>query len=179
MLVCILNIRGRGGEITRERANQYTIYSLQLRSNFRHVCDPTSCNRCEQDSRVGKYTLLGIYKESILKACQTLLVVILSAVSFVPLLVLPSKPPCPPTTTLIDPDSRTNRPSFFNGLRALSKNLNFWLLFLVHGLNVGNSIALGTIFTQIISPFGYTDAQAGQLNAVSFFAGTLGCCKKR
>jgi hypothetical protein len=117
-----------------------------------------------------------IFTWSILNTFQTLMVVILSAVSFVPLLVLPSKPPSPPSTILIDPHSKTDSPSFFEGLRTLGKNPNFCLLFLVHGLNVGNSIALGTIFTQIISPFGYTDAQAGQLNAVSFFAGTLGCC---
>ncbi|ORX61325.1 hypothetical protein DM01DRAFT_1395062 [Hesseltinella vesiculosa] len=45
-------------------------------------------------------------------------------------------------------------------------------------LNVGMSIAFGTIFTQIIGPYGYTDIQAGQLNAIAFFAGTIGCLRE-
>lgn len=59
----------------------------------------------------------------------------------------------------------------------LSKNGHYWILFTIHGINVGLSMALATIFNQVITPYGYTNAQSGQLTAVSFFAGTLGCCK--
>lgn len=93
--------------------------------------------------------------------------------AFIPLLVMPSKPPTPPSRAV----SEGSTPSFSVGIRMLAKNYNFWILFLVHGINVGLSIAFGAIFTQVISPYGYTDAQAGQMNAVAFFAGTLGCCK--
>ncbi|KAI8881599.1 MFS general substrate transporter [Backusella circina FSU 941] len=96
----------------------------------------------------------------------------IAGVAFIPLIFMPSKPPTPPS--LVQANSE-NTPSFFMGIRMLTKNYNFWILFLVHGFNVGLSIAFGSIFTQVISPYGYTDAQAGQMNAVAFFAGTLGC----
>ncbi|KAG1084731.1 hypothetical protein G6F42_021666 [Rhizopus arrhizus] len=83
---------------------------------------------------------------------------------------MPNQPPTPPTRV-----QETDRPSFFDGLRILSKNLNFWILFLIHSLNVGLSIAFCTLFAQILAPHGYTNTQAGQLNALAFFAGTLGC----
>lgn len=97
----------------------------------------------------------------------------ISVACFLPLLIMPTKPPTPPSRAMTEGST----PSFFAGIRMLAKNYNFWVLFLVHGLNVGLSIAFGSIFTQVISPYGYTDAQAGQMNAVAFFAGTLGCCK--
>ncbi|CAO0800032.1 unnamed protein product [Mucor circinelloides] len=95
----------------------------------------------------------------------------IAVAALIPILVMPSKPPTPPSRAT----SEGSTPSFFTGIRMLSKNYNFWILFLVHGFNVGLSIAFGSIFTQVISPYGYTDAQAGQMNAVAFFAGTLGC----
>lgn len=97
----------------------------------------------------------------------------ISAAAAIPILLMPSKPPTPPSRAI----TSDKTPSFFTGIRMLAKNYNFWILFLVHGFNVGLSIAFGSIFTQVISPYGYTDAQAGQMNAVAFFAGTLGCCK--
>ncbi|KAI8994539.1 major facilitator superfamily domain-containing protein [Pilobolus umbonatus] len=95
----------------------------------------------------------------------------ISAFSLIPLLMMPAKPPTPPSRI----QSEANAPSFFVGVRMLFKNFSFWTCFLIHGLNVGLSIAFGSIFTQVISPYGYTDAQAGQMNAVAFFSGTLGC----
>lgn len=91
---------------------------------------------------------------------------------FVPLLFIPSKPPTPPTRI-----KETDRPSFFDGLRILTTNFNFWILFLIHGFNVGLSIAFCALFPQILSPHGYTNLEAGQLNALGFFASTLGCCR--
>ncbi|CEP19581.1 hypothetical protein [Parasitella parasitica] len=95
----------------------------------------------------------------------------IAVAALIPIFIMPSKPPTPPSRAT----SEGSTPSFFAGIRMLSRNYNFWILFLVHGFNVGLSIAFGSIFTQVISPYGYTDAQAGQMNAVAFFAGTLGC----
>ncbi|KAG2192180.1 hypothetical protein INT47_001591 [Mucor saturninus] len=89
---------------------------------------------------------------------------------FLPLLFMPEKPPSPPMRI-----QEMDRPSFFDGLRLLFKNLNFWILFLIQGFNVGLSIAFCTLFAQIVGPHGYSNAEAGQLNAIAFFAGTLGC----
>ncbi|KAI8086734.1 uncharacterized protein BX664DRAFT_235567, partial [Halteromyces radiatus] len=93
-----------------------------------------------------------------------------AACALLALLFMPVKPPHPPSHV-----SRQPRPSFYQGLKLLSKNYPFWIIFLIQGINVGISIAFGTIFTQIISPYGYTDTQAGQINAIAFFTGTIGC----
>ncbi|KAG2173309.1 hypothetical protein INT43_004683 [Umbelopsis isabellina] len=94
----------------------------------------------------------------------------IATAGFVPLIFMPAKPKTPPTYA-----QATDRPPFFEGLKMLSKNGHYWILFLIHGINVGLSMALATIFNQVITPYGYTNAQSGQLSAVSFFAGTLGC----
>ncbi|KAG1055557.1 hypothetical protein G6F43_002497 [Rhizopus delemar] len=67
---------------------------------------------------------------------------------FIPLLFMPNRPPTPPSIIV-----ESERPPFFVGLKMLFKNLHFWIL----------------------APHGYSDKDAGTLNAFAFFAGTLGC----
>lgn len=95
-----------------------------------------------------------------------------AACVFLPLLFMPEKPPTPPMRV-----QEHDRPPFFDGLKMLFKNLNFWILFLIQSFNVGLSIAFCALFAQIVGPHGYSNFEAGQLNAMAFFAGTLGCCK--
>lgn len=85
---------------------------------------------------------------------------------------MPDKPPTPPSRV-----QEVDRPPYLDGLKLLSKNKNFWILFFIQSFNVGLSIAFCTLFAQIVEPHGYSNADAGQLNALAFFAGTLGCCK--
>lgn len=92
---------------------------------------------------------------------------------FVPLLFMPERPPTPPSNI-----SQSDRPPFIEGIKILCKNVNFWILFFIHSFNVGLSIAFCTLCTQILTPHGYTTKEAGALNALAFFAGTIGCCKK-
>lgn len=94
-----------------------------------------------------------------------------AALVFLPLMFMPEKPRTPPMRV-----QESDRPSFFDGLVILSKNLNFWILFVVHSFNVGLSISFCALFAQIVEPHGYSNSDAGQLNALAFFAGTLGCC---
>ncbi|KAI8373232.1 major facilitator superfamily domain-containing protein [Radiomyces spectabilis] len=119
---------------------------------------------------LGMFLIPNIATEAKDVSFTTMIVALMCAATFVPLLFMPAKPPTPPSVASTQP-----KPAFFAGLKLLAKNYNFWILFLVHGFNVGLSVAFGTIFTQIIAPYGYTDAEAGQMNAVAFFAGTLGC----
>lgn len=86
---------------------------------------------------------------------------------------MPNRPPTPPSIIV-----ESERPPFFVGLKMLFKNLHFWVLFFIHGFNVGLSIALCTLCAQILAPHGYSDKDAGTLNAFAFFAGTLGCCEE-
>ncbi|KAI7864815.1 major facilitator superfamily domain-containing protein [Spinellus fusiger] len=89
---------------------------------------------------------------------------------FLPVIFMPAKPPTPPSLI-----QEQDKPPFFQGLKMLKSNLNFWIIFLVHSINIGLSIAFGTLFMQILEPHGYTNIQAGQISAVAFFSGTLGC----
>ncbi|KAI8069755.1 major facilitator superfamily domain-containing protein [Gilbertella persicaria] len=91
-------------------------------------------------------------------------------IAFLPLFLMPAKPPTPPNSV-----QDTERPPFLKGLVMLSKNFHFWVLFFIHAFNVGLSIAFCALFTQIVNPHGYSDAEAGQLNALAIIAGTLGC----
>ena len=97
---------------------------------------------------------------------------IVAAAFFAPMLAIPAKPSASPS--LIENEER---PSLIGGIKLLAKNLNFWLLFFVHGINVGLSIGFGAVFTEVLSPYGYTAEDAGQLNAVAFFAGVVGSSK--
>ncbi|KAI8360001.1 major facilitator superfamily domain-containing protein [Blakeslea trispora] len=93
-----------------------------------------------------------------------------AGLTFLLLLSMPVKPPKPPMAK-----SDVERPPYLKGLVLLTSNFNFWILFLIHSFNVGLSIAFGSLFTQIVGPYGYSDRHAGLLNALAFFAGTLGC----
>ncbi|KAL0096732.1 major facilitator superfamily domain-containing protein [Phycomyces blakesleeanus] len=97
-------------------------------------------------------------------------VALISLVALLPVMFMPAKPPTPPSHI-----QEKEKPKFVDGLRLLSRNYNFWILFFIHSLNVGVCIAFGTLLIQIISPYGYTDIDAGQLNAIAFLAGILGC----
>ncbi|KAI8139805.1 major facilitator superfamily domain-containing protein [Fennellomyces sp. T-0311] len=98
-----------------------------------------------------------------------LIITIISGAFLVPTLFTPSKPPEPPS--LIDDEVR---PSLRHGIKLLAKNFNFWLLFIVHGINIGLSIGFGAVFAEVIAPYGYTAEQAGRLNAFGFFSGIVG-----
>ncbi|ORX58801.1 MFS general substrate transporter [Hesseltinella vesiculosa] len=103
----------------------------------------------------------------------SLIILIMAVGTLIPLIFMPAKPPRPPVPEHILQVAQNI--TFFKGLRMIVKNYHFWFLFLIHGLNIGLAIGFGTVFTQIVNPHGYTNAQAGLVNAVGFFAGTLGC----
>ncbi|KAI7862001.1 major facilitator superfamily domain-containing protein [Spinellus fusiger] len=97
-------------------------------------------------------------------------VTIISFVAFVGVILMPAQPPIPLSYL-----KGIEKSDFLKSLRILSKNHQFWILFFIHGLNVGVCIAFNTLLPQLISPYGYTDIDAGQLNAISFLFGILGC----
>jgi hypothetical protein len=60
---------------------------------------------------------------------------------------------------------------------VLIKNPNFLILCIVHGLNIGLSIAWNGLMNQAMTPYGYDNHQVGNIAAVSIVAGSLGCGK--
>lgn len=109
---------------------------------------------------------------------QTILVAVICTAALVPQFFLPAKPPTP--TSRFERRQQTgenNKISVLQSTIGLVKNIHFWILCGIHGLNVGLSIAWGGLMNQAITPYGYSDSQAGNIVAVGIFAGTLGCRK--
>jgi hypothetical protein len=107
---------------------------------------------------------------------------VIATVASIPQLFLPALPPTPPSVdrTVRHSDSHDGvieKASLWKGTLALIKNVHFWILCGIHGINVGLSISWGGLFNQAITPYGYTNSQAGNIVAVGLVAGTLGCCK--
>ncbi|KAH8552118.1 major facilitator superfamily domain-containing protein [Umbelopsis sp. PMI_123] len=98
------------------------------------------------------------------------MVAVIATAATVPFFFIPEKPPTPASVVSTEP-----RPSYFGGIKLLIRNPHYWVLLMIHGLNVGLSISFGTLFTQILTPYGYTNSQAGILSAVALVSGTLGC----
>jgi hypothetical protein len=63
------------------------------------------------------------------------------------------------------------------GAVLLLKNPHFLTLLIVHGLNVGLSIAWNGLLNQAITPYGYSNTDAGNIAAIGTVGGTLGCRK--
>ncbi|KAI8577552.1 hypothetical protein K450DRAFT_301831 [Umbelopsis ramanniana AG] len=99
-----------------------------------------------------------------------IMVAVIATAAAVPFFFIPEKPPTPASVVSTEP-----RPSYFGGIKLLMCNKHYWVLLMIHGLNVGLSISFGTLFTQILTPYGYTNSQAGILSAVALVSGTLGC----
>ncbi|ORZ20645.1 major facilitator superfamily domain-containing protein, partial [Absidia repens] len=109
-----------------------------------------------------------------------IMVAVIATAASIPQLFLPALPPKPPsidmmTTVSHDTDDPTTKVSLRKGTLALIKNIHFWILCGIHGINVGLSISWGGLFNQAITPYGYSNAEAGNIVAVGLVAGTLGC----
>jgi hypothetical protein len=100
------------------------------------------------------------------------MVAVIASAATIPFFFIPNKPPTPASVV-----SKESRPSYFGGIKLLMRNPHYWILLIIHGINVGLSISFGTLFNQVLTPYGYTNSQAGILSAVALVSGTLGCCK--
>ncbi|KAI9261396.1 major facilitator superfamily domain-containing protein [Phascolomyces articulosus] len=87
-----------------------------------------------------------------------------------PQFILPAKPPGGSHDTAIE---RPNV-SFLHCTLTLMKCYHFWILCGIHGINVGLSVAWGALLNQALAPYGYSDAQSGNIVAVAMAAGAMG-----
>lgn len=97
----------------------------------------------------------------------------------IPQFLLPAKPPVPVSYDPQQKSDVTAPPSkslFLQSTIALMKSVHFWILCGIHGINVGLSIAWGALLNQAITPYGYSDSQAGNMVAVAMAAGAVGAC---
>ncbi|CDH52251.1 hypothetical protein RO3G_13522 [Lichtheimia corymbifera JMRC:FSU:9682] len=99
----------------------------------------------------------------------------------IPQFLLPAKPPVPVSYEPQQKAGTTSPPSkalFLQSTIALMKSVHFWILCGIHGINVGLSIAWGALLNQAITPYGYSDSQAGNMVAVAMAAGAVGAFKQ-
>lgn len=95
----------------------------------------------------------------------------------VPQFFIPAKSPVPVSfEPPADEHTPTEKPSFLRCTIQLMKMPPFWILCGIHGINVGLSIAWGALLNQAITPYGYSDSQAGNMVAVAMAAGAIGSC---
>ncbi|GAA5805451.1 major facilitator superfamily domain-containing protein [Helicostylum pulchrum] len=108
-----------------------------------------------------------------------IVVACIASVATVPLIFFPAKPPTS-TSYEVKTEDNTRDPvepkmTLMRGTFILLKNPHFLTLCVVHGINIGLSIAWGGLMNQAITPYGYTDNQAGNIAAIGVVGGTLGC----
>jgi hypothetical protein len=94
---------------------------------------------------------------------------IISTVSAVPSVFLPSTPRIPSS-----PSGDQDRMGVWQGLKCLAKNVNFWWCAILCTVNAGMLFSVCTLIIEAISPFGYTDQQAGYCAAAVVAAGFVG-----
>lgn len=96
-------------------------------------------------------------------------VAVISTVSAVPSVFLPSKPRIPSS-----PSADQDRMGIRQGLKCLVKNTSFWWCAILCTSNAGMVFSVCTLIIEAISPFGYTDQQAGYCAAAVVVAGFVG-----
>jgi sugar phosphate permease len=99
---------------------------------------------------------------------MTLYVAIISTVASIPSFFIPSKPPTP-----VSPASNHTSPSLRETTKLLTRNPTFWLIFLPFAIYVGFFNSLSSLLTQILTPYGFSETNAGIAGAVLILVGLV------
>ncbi|OBZ87267.1 Major facilitator superfamily domain-containing protein 7-a [Choanephora cucurbitarum] len=103
-----------------------------------------------------------------------IVVACIATAATVPFIFFPTKPPTPASYPVKKQNAEPEI-SLTQGAIMLLKNYHFIILCVVNSLNIGLSIAWNGIMNQAIKPYGYTDSEIGNINAIGVVGGTLGC----
>ncbi|KAK3114810.1 hypothetical protein LTR53_006506, partial [Teratosphaeriaceae sp. CCFEE 6253] len=93
---------------------------------------------------------------------------LLSTLVTLPAPFIPASPPTPPSR-LAASETLALRPA----LRALPRNLDFWLLALPFAIYVGFFNAVSSLLNQILSPYGFTETDAGIAGGLLILVGLV------
>ncbi|KAJ3010510.1 UNVERIFIED_CONTAM: Major facilitator super domain-containing protein 7 [Siphonaria sp. JEL0065] len=97
-----------------------------------------------------------------------LITFLITLVLALPSLVIRNSPPTPPSLA-----TQEDTMPFWDGVKALSKNTQFILLFLVAGLSMGTFEVYITLISDSIVPFGYSEADSGSLGLITIISGVI------
>ncbi|CAO3699828.1 unnamed protein product [Rhizopus stolonifer] len=110
-----------------------------------------------------------------------IMVACICTVATIPFAFAPHKPKTPaslPPLKEIDPNNgKEIKISLVRGTLLLFKNPHFLIILVIHGINIGLSIAWSGLMNQAITPYGYTNGEIGNVAAIGVVGGSIGCCK--
>ncbi|KAL1920016.1 uncharacterized protein VTP21DRAFT_1162 [Calcarisporiella thermophila] len=94
---------------------------------------------------------------------------VIATVFAIPAFFVPAKPPTPPSVSAQVPHD-----PYMTGLRNVLRNRNFWILALVFAFFVGIFSALSALFNLAMTPYGYSETEAGIAMIVLIIVGLVG-----
>jgi drug/metabolite transporter (DMT)-like permease len=89
-------------------------------------------------------------------------------VASVPSFFVPAKPPTPPSAS-----SSLPKTELLESLKSLGNNLSFWLIFIPFSVYVGFFNAASSLINQILSPYNYSETQAGIAGGLLILVGLV------
>ncbi|MCJ1314557.1 hypothetical protein MMC25_008239 [Agyrium rufum] len=98
----------------------------------------------------------------------TLYVAIISTVATIPSFFIPARPPTPPSAS-----GTHKRPPITDQIRILASIPTFWLLFIPFSVYVGFFNSSSSLLNQFLTPYGYSDTEAGIAGALLILVGLV------
>ncbi|CCT65098.1 related to permease of the major facilitator superfamily [Fusarium fujikuroi IMI 58289] len=99
---------------------------------------------------------------------MVLYISIISTVCAVPAFAVPAKPPSP-----VGPAAETPKLSLRESFGVLSRSLEIWLILVPFSIYVGFFNSISSLLNQILSPYGFSDDEAGIGGAVLIVVGLI------
>ncbi|GAA5809613.1 hypothetical protein MFLAVUS_003024 [Mucor flavus] len=100
---------------------------------------------------------------------NTILFAGLATAFTIPAFFLPGKPKNPPSVS-----STLDRIPFWQGVKIVSRNFQFWSVAIVAASTIGMVFSVSVLIIEAITPYGYTDQQAGLCAAIVVISGCVG-----
>lgn len=91
----------------------------------------------------------------------------------IPTLFIPPAPPTPPSPSAAA-NSRNDRRPYLADLKLLLTNKYYLVLLFCFAIFVGIFNAMSTLLNQIVTPYGYSDDQAGYMGVAMILGGLIG-----
>jgi FLVCR family MFS transporter 7 len=94
---------------------------------------------------------------------MVLYVAIISSIAAIPSFFIPDHPPTPPSAS-----ARAEKTPLTKSLQQLAGNGRFYLIYIAFAIYVGFFNAVSSLLSQILTPYGFSETQAGKLNYLHY-----------
>ncbi|OJJ49447.1 hypothetical protein ASPZODRAFT_129915 [Penicilliopsis zonata CBS 506.65] len=93
---------------------------------------------------------------------------IISSVAAIPSFFLPARPPTPPSAS-----SAVEKTPLVPAVKQLLRTPEFWLIFVPFAVYVGFFNSISSLLNQILSPYGFSESEAGIAGAILIVVGLI------